>query len=105
MISCNIRLVVTELSTSSQGVNAISCGRCWASHVCLVVECTLTNSNLEAHLNTLRYPTMDGKAFTVESLAPRQLTCLRHFFNRPATVPSSFTSRSNTIRLNERNHK
>ena len=48
---------------------------------------------------------MDGRAFTVETLAPRQLTCLRQFSNRPATVPAGFTSQSNTIRLSERHYK
>ena len=48
---------------------------------------------------------MHGKAFTMETVAPRQLTCLRQFSKRPATVPASFTSRSNTVLSNERHHR
>lgn len=48
---------------------------------------------------------MDGKALTIETLAPRQLVCLRQFSTGPATTHASFTVRSSTARLSTRHDK
>ena len=48
---------------------------------------------------------MDGKLLTVETLAPRQLVCLRQFSIGPAAAHASFTARSYTARLSARRDK